>query len=891
MSKKSLFIFVSCLLIVFSSIIVGIIFSIADNNIILTLSSTLTSTLNKIKVEKGSTVKLDDYVLTAEGYEFLGWYTTPLMEEKINDGYIFTSNKTIYAGFSKIVNVNEIEGLNNINSKSYTIVSTNTDEKIDHFHIKKLIDLGATRIDLSNCYVKNQKITSEMFASTNIREVVFGNDIVTIGSGSFENCFNLENIELTSSVKTIESKAFKNCCNLKFIEMKEGLLEIQECVFEKCSKINSISIPSTVNNIYNNFISNSEMLTQIDVHIANESYASKNGILYSKDFKSLIKCPENKSDDLVISQETEIIEDYAFFKSKINSVRFSTNIKKIGNKSFFGCENLKNIQVSSTFNYTLGSSSFEDCKSLETVVLGAGIEGLGDHCFKNNFNLKTIDILEENGFDFIGQSCFENCYNVESFVTPESTVELGVKAFYNCSNLKEFVFGKNITEIPNRLFYNCVNLKTVEIEGNIKKIGDSAFYNCRELKNVGNLNSVESVGSSVFYNCNDLLNISLDNIETVSQYMFYNCSSIENISLLKVKKIEDYSFFGCGKLTNFVVGDRLETIENNSFLNSPNLNISLINNSNFVITNGIVMSSDKKTLYYVNSNDQVTDVTIPAEVEIIKNNALCGKKYIKNIFVENENTKFASIDGCLVNLDSTELIAVPSGRMINEFTVPESVKIIKEHSIQSSYIEKISIHNNVIKIENNALSFVPNLKTIYIPFVGTGKQPSSQRWISAIFGGGQNIENNTGINNGKYLPEKLENVYITNESYIPSFAFYNANRIQNIYINESVERVNEYAFYGCLELRSISFDGNLQYVGAYAFENCKNIKTFTLGYNASLIINKTALSSIGKLVDIYVIHTPDIIVDITAKKTYKNKFFGVSVNSRQWKWYFTSQGE
>ena len=103
--------------------------------------------------------------------------------------------------------------------------------------------------------------------------------------------------------------------------------------------------------------------------------------------------------------------------------------------------------------------------------------------------------------------------------------------------------------------------------------------------------------------------------------------------------------------------------------------------------------------------------------------------------------------------------------------------------------------------------------------------------------------------------------------------------------------ISEYAFFGCSNLKNIEFAGKIQYIGSYAFDKCSNVKKITIGYNSSLVVSKNALTSLSKSISVYVIYDTGTFLDLTAKKSYKNKFFSVLVGSNQWIWYFSSQGE
>ena len=65
-----------------------------------------------------------------------------------------------------------------------------------------------------------------------------------IGTGAFEFT-TLKSIVIPENVQVIEKFAFEDCVNLEYVELKEGLKKIERSAFEGI-KIKSIVIPSTV---------------------------------------------------------------------------------------------------------------------------------------------------------------------------------------------------------------------------------------------------------------------------------------------------------------------------------------------------------------------------------------------------------------------------------------------------------------------------------------------------------------------------------------------------------------------------------------------------------------------------------------------------------------------
>ena len=121
--------------------------------------------------------------------------------------------------------------------------------------------------------------------------------ITSIGGGmqisAFSNCKKLTNIEIPDSVKTIGYYAFSECTSLASITFSENsqLTKIDSSAFSGCTSLTSIKIPAGVTDISGSAFADSGIVT-IDVEEANTVYCSIDGIVYSKDTKTLMNVGE-----------------------------------------------------------------------------------------------------------------------------------------------------------------------------------------------------------------------------------------------------------------------------------------------------------------------------------------------------------------------------------------------------------------------------------------------------------------------------------------------------------------------------------------------------------------------------------------------------------------------
>lgn len=157
------------------------------------------------------------------------------------------------------------------------------------------------------CLIFNGKIVA--FAPAEITSYTVPDNVVEIGDWAFAYCEDLREIVIGEGVRTIGRCAFRNCSALSKIIMPQLLTSIKEYAFYYCSKLNEIKIPSNV------------------VLIGRYAFA---------DCYSLIK--------VIIPNNVTHIEESAFRDCKsLNVLTIGSSVFSIGKNAFLGCTNLTTI--------------------------------------------------------------------------------------------------------------------------------------------------------------------------------------------------------------------------------------------------------------------------------------------------------------------------------------------------------------------------------------------------------------------------------------------------------------------------------------------------------------------------------------------------------------------
>lgn len=121
------------------------------------------------------------------------------------------------------------------------------------------------------------------------------------------------------------------------------LVEIEKGVFDNLTEVETIHIPRTIRIMDWSFW-NCRKLKSISVDPLNNQFKSLDGVLYSKDCKSLLAYPNMHGKSYKVLEGTIIINKFAFKDcDNIEEIELPSTVKQIGINAFYRCTNLKRI--------------------------------------------------------------------------------------------------------------------------------------------------------------------------------------------------------------------------------------------------------------------------------------------------------------------------------------------------------------------------------------------------------------------------------------------------------------------------------------------------------------------------------------------------------------------
>ncbi len=139
-------------------------------------------------------------------------------------------------------------------------------------------------------------------------------------------------------------------------------------------------------------LENNQHIAAYTVDEANEYFCSVDGVIYTKDMKTIVFFPCAKEGEYIVADGVESIRTKAFYKcGKITKVTLPDSIKFINEKAFFRCGSLEDINFPNGLEQ-IGKDAFAYCTALTKVTLPESIQEIQEYAFYNCTNLLEVNI-------------------------------------------------------------------------------------------------------------------------------------------------------------------------------------------------------------------------------------------------------------------------------------------------------------------------------------------------------------------------------------------------------------------------------------------------------------------------------------------------------------------
>ncbi len=363
--------------------------------------------------------------------------------------------------------------------------------------------------------------------------------VTSIGTSAFEALTNLQSVTLPTSVTTIGTDAFYGCTKLGSVNLEEGLTSIGLRAFYNC-KLTEITIPSTVTSIGNSAFKENPTTT-IVWKPANCSIGSDD----SAPFYST----NSQVTSFTFADGVEVVPSYICKNmNKIDTIVLPASVNRLGQNAFMYCTNLKSINLPAT-QKTLPVSFLEGCTSLESIELPATLTTVSADAFYGCSKLANVNLHE--GLTTIGLRAFYNCKLTEITI-PSTVTSIGNAAFKGNPTTTIVWKPKSCTigSDDSAPFYSTNSQVTSFTFGDSVQVIPAYLCKYMKIDSIAIPATVTGIGQSAFMYCTNLKRFEFpQGIKTVATSVLEGCTALEEVVIpSSVTTINQDAFYNCSAL-------------------------------------------------------------------------------------------------------------------------------------------------------------------------------------------------------------------------------------------------------------------------------------------------------------------------------------------------------
>ena len=196
--------------------------------------------------------------------------------------------------------------------------------------------------------------------ATELEAVVIPGTVKKIGDFAFEDCKSLSSVLFPGSPVELGEGVFYRCPAIENISLGTEWKELNLAVFRWSDSLKRIVIPSRVEKITN--LKTIAPLESVEVDPNNNTFLSADGLLLSKNGKTLFACPRARSGKVVVPDGVEKVLDGAFIDClTIETVTFPESLKELPYQEFSRNAVLSSVKFLSSeplLNYKQEDASF-----------------------------------------------------------------------------------------------------------------------------------------------------------------------------------------------------------------------------------------------------------------------------------------------------------------------------------------------------------------------------------------------------------------------------------------------------------------------------------------------------------------------------------------------------
>lgn len=225
-------------------------------------------------------------------------------------------------------------------------------------------------------------------------------------------------------------------------------------------------------------------------------------------------------------------------------------VTELSSFGFYGCESLVDIQLPNTLKL-LGQQCFDECFNLKSVDIPNGCE-LESYVFNACMKLERVHLPDD--LTFLNEGTFAYCRSLTDVNIPATLKTISWYAFSGCWKLNDVKLPPTLTSIEKGAFKYCLSLDEISIPETVTTLMAEAFAGCVNLKKANIPSNITLINEAVFDSCLVLQEIVIpENVTVIRTAAFRDCKSLRAITIpQQVSIIYQEAFAGCDALQEIV---------------------------------------------------------------------------------------------------------------------------------------------------------------------------------------------------------------------------------------------------------------------------------------------------------------------------------------------------
>ena len=524
--------------------------------------------------------------------------------------------------------------------------------------------------------------------------------------------------------------------------------------FQQAKNLTTINLPASIQDLPTtkeaNGFTSATNLTAIKVAAGNTKFKDEDGVVLTKDGKTLVAYPfarhgvpnsayngpvstMHPGEVYEIPASVETIGKGAFAKAKeITAVQLN-KVKKISEGAFYSVRNLRNVELGASVE-TIEDGAISDTPDLSRFTVDSD---------NQNYTADAEGVIYTKNKE---ELVLYPSGRAGAYTTLATTKKIRNRAFYYAQKVEKVNFNSALEIIDNDAFQTTTALKeiTFEAPSSLKKIGTWVFVNTG-LTKLELPASLKEIGSNAFKGNKNLKTVTVaDNseLESIGTYAFCENSNLESFTFegsTALKTISQGAFSNDTKLASFDVPANVETINRAAFDGTSSMKhvtfqapakIKKIGEAAFQNANALENIDLPEGLEEIhkdafNKCTSLTEIGIPASVNKIDPTGFQQAEKLEKFTVNKNNTVYSSVDGFLLSKDKKTLVSFPPAKASTYYTLlPPTIETIGAQAFYAiNKLENITIPEKVNRIEKFAFDQLVNLNTI--AFLGKHPIPAA----------------------------------------------------------------------------------------------------------------------------------------------------------------------